>query len=179
MSNRLIKTAKRLGLLALAGTYAYCELAEPPGIRVDQAAKPLLSPAERAALRPDTRAGLEAYEAGDYSTAQALWRPHAEAGDAEAMFGTGRIYGNGRGVTRDRATARRWFKLSAKTNHSWGLFNYAYYLDKGYGGSQDKNLAITFYELSFAVGNFDASYNLRHMYRKGLGVPQDDGKAYS
>ena len=38
MSSRLIKTAKRLGLLALAyvlvlaGTYAYCEPAEPPGI---------------------------------------------------------------------------------------------------------------------------------------------------
>ena len=91
MSSRLIKTAKRLGLLALAavlvlaGTYAYCELAEPPGIRVDQAAKPLLSPAERAALHPDTRAGLEAYEAGDYARAHALWLPRAEGDDIESL----------------------------------------------------------------------------------------------
>ena len=179
MSNRLIKIAKRLGLLALAyvlvlaGTYAYCELAEPPGIRVDQAARPLLSPAQRAALHPDTRAGLEAYEAGDYTRAHALWLPRAEAGDAEAMFRVGRLYDRGEEVTRDLTEARRWYELSADANHPIGSFNYAYMLQTGNGGPKNIRDSVDYYMKSTELGVLDAAFNLGQLFRKGVDVQHD------
>jgi TPR repeat protein len=45
-----------------------------------------------AALAQDFEAGLEAYTAGDYATANENWRPLAEQGDVAAQSYIGQAY---------------------------------------------------------------------------------------
>ena len=45
--------------------------------------------------------GLDAYNAGDDTTALAIWRPCAEQGNAVAQYNLGLMYRNGYGVAQD------------------------------------------------------------------------------
>ena len=57
--------------------------------------------------RADVKAGVDAWQAGDYRTAVDEWRPLAIAGDADAQFNLGQAYKLGRGVPADLAQAQR------------------------------------------------------------------------
>ena len=61
----------------------------------------------------DFKAGMDAYNRGDYATALREWRPLAEQGDASAQFSLGLSYENGDGVPRDYAKARQWYEKAA------------------------------------------------------------------
>jgi TPR repeat protein len=52
--------------------------------------------------------GIEAARRADYETVLWLWRPLAERGDAKAQTALGRLYAQGRGVSRDYAAAMGW-----------------------------------------------------------------------
>ena len=60
----------------------------------------------------DFRAGLEAYERGDYATAYKELLPLAEQGHAGAQFNLGAMYFNGEGVPEDYVRAFAWFNLA-------------------------------------------------------------------
>jgi hypothetical protein len=51
-----------------------------------------------------------AYDRRDYATAQRLFRPLAEQGDAKAQFRLGGMYLNGQGVPQDAAEAVKWWR---------------------------------------------------------------------
>lgn len=70
----------------------------------------------------DYNAGLEAYRAGDYETALAEWRPLAEQGNADAQFGLGLMYRNGKGIPQNDADAMVW--LSFPTSRLASSFKY-------------------------------------------------------
>ena len=53
----------------------------------------------------DVKSGVDAWQAGDYQTAVAEWRPLAVAGDADAQFNLGQAYKLGRGVPADMVQA--------------------------------------------------------------------------
>ena len=55
------------------------------------------------AAAQNVKAGIEAWQRGDYRGAVAIWRPLAEAGDADAAFNLGQAYRLGRGVPVDLA----------------------------------------------------------------------------
>ena len=57
--------------------------------------------------------GVAAYKYGHYETAFKEFKPLAEQGNAQAMFGLGLIYYNGRGVPKDYVMAYMWFNLAA------------------------------------------------------------------
>ncbi|RZM31507.1 MAG: sel1 repeat family protein, partial [Sphingomonas sp.] len=59
--------------------------------------------------RADVRDGVEAWGEGGYGTAVAMWRPAAEAGDADAQFDLAQAYMLGRGLPADRTVAAGWF----------------------------------------------------------------------
>ena len=59
------------------------------------------------------KAGLEAYERGDYATALREWRPLAEQGDASAQYNLGLLYTNGQGVPQDFVQAYKWYYLAS------------------------------------------------------------------
>ena len=63
------------------------------------------------------RAGINAWQKGDYVSAVAIWRPLAEAGDPDAAFNMGQAYRLGRGVLVDLGTAQTWLERAAQKDH--------------------------------------------------------------
>jgi hypothetical protein len=63
------------------------------------------------------KTGIEAWQRADYSAAVAIWRPLAEAGDADAQFNLGQAYRLGRGVPINLALAKGWFERAATSGH--------------------------------------------------------------
>lgn len=78
-------------------------------------ALPLLALA--APAHADVKAGVDAWQAGDYQKAVAEWRPLAVAGDADAEFNLGQAYKLGRGVPADLVQAESWYRRAAKQGH--------------------------------------------------------------
>ena len=65
----------------------------------------------------DVKAGVDAWQSGDYKAAVAQWRPLAIAGDADAQFNLGQAYKLGRGVPADLGQAESWYRRAAKQGH--------------------------------------------------------------
>ena len=63
------------------------------------------------------KAGIDAWQRGDYVGAVAIWRPLAEAGDPDASFNMGQAYRLGRGVLVDLANAQTWLGRAAEKGH--------------------------------------------------------------
>jgi cell division septation protein DedD len=63
------------------------------------------------------KAGIDAWQRADYPGAVAIWRPLAEAGDADAQFNIGQAYRLGRGVELNLAAAKIWFERAARNGH--------------------------------------------------------------
>jgi cell division septation protein DedD len=65
----------------------------------------------------DVKAGVDAWQQGDYGRAISEWRPLAQAGDADAQFNMGQAYKLGRGVQPDLAIATDWYRKAAAQGH--------------------------------------------------------------
>ena len=63
------------------------------------------------------KAGVEAWQQADYEAAVKIWRPLAEAGDADAAFNLGQAYRLGRGVPLSLAAAQTWLERAARKDH--------------------------------------------------------------
>jgi len=66
----------------------------------------------------DVRAGVEAYQRGDYVKALAEWRPLADKGDPDAQFNLAQAYRLGRGVPANLDTAVGLYRKAAVQNHA-------------------------------------------------------------
>ena len=69
------------------------------------------------ALAETVKAGIEAWQRGDYPAAVKIWRPVAENGDADAAFNLGQAYRLGRGVPINLAAAQTWLLRAAQKDH--------------------------------------------------------------
>lgn len=65
----------------------------------------------------DVKAGVDAWQQGDYARAIAEWRPLAESGDPDAQFNLGQAYKLGRGVQPDANLAIDWYSKAAAQGH--------------------------------------------------------------
>lgn len=74
-------------------------------------AMPALAPAQ------SVKAGVEAWQRADYVAAVGIWRPLAEADDADAAFNLGQAYRLGRGVPTNLAAAQTWLERAARKGH--------------------------------------------------------------
>lgn len=63
------------------------------------------------------KAGIDAWQRADYAAAVAIWRPLAEADDADAAFNLGQAYRLGRGVPINLAAAQTWLERAARKGH--------------------------------------------------------------
>ena len=63
------------------------------------------------------KAGIDAWQQADYDSAVKIWRPLAEAGDADAAFNLGQAYRLGRGVPISLAAAQTWLERAARKGH--------------------------------------------------------------
>jgi len=77
----------------------------------------LLGVAASSVSAQSVRAGIEAWQQGDYSQAVATWRPLAENGDPDAAFNLGQAYRLGRGVPTNIAAATTWLGRAASKGH--------------------------------------------------------------
>jgi cell division septation protein DedD len=80
----------------------------------------LMTAAILAAAAPalaDVKAGVDAWQQGDYAKAIAEWRPLAEAGDPDAQFNLGQAYKLGRGVQPNFNTAIDWYGKAQRQGH--------------------------------------------------------------
>ena len=77
-----------------------------------------------AAALADVRAGVEAWENGDYQHAIQQWRDPAAKGDASAQFNLAQAYRLGRGVPVDMKAAEEWYRKAAAQGHVDAEDNY-------------------------------------------------------
>jgi hypothetical protein len=131
-----------------------------------------------APARADFAAGMTAYVAGDLEGSFAIFRPLAEAGDAEAQNQVGLMYGAGLGVTRDDAEAARWFERAAAQGHHRARSNLARLYLLGLGVEKDTEHAAGLYKRSARAGYVKAQAALGNLYARGVGVPKDLLRAY-
>ena len=69
------------------------------------------------AAAQNVRAGVEAWQKGDYPAAVTIWTPLAAKGDADAAFNLGQAYRLGKGVPIDLARAQRYLEQAARKGH--------------------------------------------------------------
>ncbi len=101
----------------------------------------------------DFRAGVEAYNQGDYATALELFRPLAEQGHAKAQFNLGVMYTLGEGVPQDDKEAVRWYRLAAEQGVARAQYNLGSMYGMGQGVPQDYVQAHMWVNLAAVKGN--------------------------
>jgi len=127
------------------------------------------------AARADVKAGVDAWNQGDYDRAIATWRPLAIGGDADAQFNLGQAYKLGRGVPVDIAVALEWFRRAADQNHEKARDNYGLLLFQQ-GRQED---AIPYIRASAERGEPRAQYVYATALFNGDLAPRDWPRAYA
>ena len=69
------------------------------------------------------KAGIDAWDQGDFAGAVRVWRPLAEKGDPDAQFNLGQAYKQGRGVSENLASALGWYEKAAQRGHPQAQVN--------------------------------------------------------
>ncbi|OGW51225.1 MAG: hypothetical protein A2Z50_08270 [Nitrospirae bacterium RBG_19FT_COMBO_42_15] len=102
----------------------------------------------------------------------------ADAGDADAQFKLGLIYGKGDGVPKDAAKAAEWMQKAAAQGNADAQNTLGLIYVIGEGVQKDAAKAVEWWQKAAAQGNADALNNLGFIYDKGDdGVPRDAAKA--
>lgn len=121
----------------------------------------------------DMQKGRAALERGDYATAQAEWRPLAEAGEAVAQFQLGSLYMEGRIRSADPQEAATWFEKAAKQGYAPAQYNLGVMYYTGSGIKRDYTSALNWLIKAAEQGNASAQFNIGVMYAQGTGVRKD------
>lgn len=117
--------------------------------------------------------GDDAYGADDYEAAYRMWKPDANAGDAEAQYSLGILNYYGEGVKKDGAEGVKWFRLAADQGHPAAQFYMGRAYDDGIGVETDDVEAVRWYRAAAEQGQRVAQYNLARMLELGEGADDD------
>ncbi|MDJ0740559.1 MAG: tetratricopeptide repeat protein [Gammaproteobacteria bacterium] len=110
----------------------------------------------------------------DQLRAEAAVRRAARAGNPEAQFRLGVMYGNGDGVGLDYVQALAWFEKAAEQNHENALITMAWMFANGAGVDADEERARELYLRAARLGSAKAQYVVGTMYRFAqYGVAKD------
>lgn len=101
----------------------------------------------------------------DQLRAEAAVRKAAKAGNAEAQFRLGVMYGNGDGVGLDYEQARGWFKKAVAQGHENATITLAWMYANGTGVEVNEGRARELYLEAAAKGSAKAQYVVATMYR--------------
>ena len=99
------------------------------------------------------KAAAGAYERKDFTAALAVWRPLAEAGNAEAETLLGAMYWSGEGVLRDHKQAAYWYLRAAGKGYARAQNDIGYMYGFGEGVPPRDNVQA-YKWLSLAVRNY-------------------------
>lgn len=101
----------------------------------------------------------------DQLRAEAAVRKAARAGNAEAQFRLGVMYGNGDGVGLDYEQARSWFEKAIAQGHENATITLAWMYANGTGVEVDEKRARELYLAAAKQGSAKAQYVVATMYR--------------
>jgi tetratricopeptide (TPR) repeat protein len=121
------------------------------------------------------KAGVEAYERGDYRTAVEKWRAPADKGNADAQFNMGQAYKLGRGVPADLKQAEAWYRKAATQGHEQAEGYYGLALFE----NGKKAEAAPWLQRAVSRDDARAQYILGIMLFNGDGVKKDWVRAYA
>jgi TPR repeat protein len=114
----------------------------------------------------------------DQLRAEAAVRKAAKAGNAEAQFRLGVMYGNGDGVALDHGEAVAWFERAAGQGHESALITLAWMFANGTGVEVDEGRARSLYLQAAERGSAKAQYVVATMYRFAqYGIAKDLARA--
>ena len=158
------------GLEARSDFHGQSAQAAQPG--AESASK---DPAVRAA---DYRAGLEAFEAGDFDLAYVLWKPLAENGYAVAQYSLAKLFERGGGaILKNPVEAALWYRQAAAQGVVAAQNNLAIMYAKGEGVPQLPAHAVSLWRKAAEGGHPMAQYNLALSYFNGNGIEVDRAAA--
>lgn len=123
----------------------------------------------------DVKAGVDAWQRGDYKRAVSEWQGPAERGDPDAQFNLGQAYKLGRGVPVNLIQAEEWYRRAALQNHPQAQDNYGLILYQN-GKHGD---AVRWLTLSAGRGELRAMFVLGTLYFNGDSVAKDYPRAYA
>jgi cell division septation protein DedD len=124
----------------------------------------------------DVKAGVDAWNQGDYLRAVNEWRPLADAGDPDAQFNMGQAYKLGRGVSAtDIPVALEWYRKAAVQGHLRAEDNYGLLLFQ----QNRRAEAIPYIQKSAARGEARAQYILGTTLFNGELIGKDWVRAYA
>jgi TPR repeat protein len=137
------------------------------------AAAPSAAPVTVAA--PNVRAGIEAWQAGNYALAIGNWRPLADRGDADAQYNIAQAYFLGRGVPQNANLAEQWYARAARQGHEQAQANYGLLLFQ----NGRRREAMPWIEQAANRGDPRAQYVLGTALYNGDLIAQDLPRAYA
>lgn len=127
------------------------------------------------AARADVKAGVDAWQRGDFAAAVAEWRPLADQGDADAQYNLGQAYKMGRGVPQDLDIAESWYEKAAQQGHAPAAANLGLILfQKG-----ERQKAIPWLKMAADADDPRAEYVLGTALFNGEIVARDTVRAYA
>lgn len=138
-------------------------------------ASALLLSAPAAAQDESVKAGVDAYERGEYQTAVDQWRGAALRGNADAQFNLGQAYKLGRGVPIDLKLAEDWYRKAALQGHEQAEANYGLALFE----NNKRRDAVQWLQRAVARGDARAQYVLGVMLFNGDSIQKDWVRAYA
>ena len=127
------------------------------------------------AAAQSVRAGIEAWQKGDTAGAVAIWRPLADAGDADAAFNLGQAYRLGKGVMIDLSQAQSWLERAARKGHVDAQTTLGLLLFQ----NGNRVSAMRWLSLAAEAGEARALLMVGTALYNGDGIPQDPIKAYA
>ena len=124
---------------------------------------------------PSVRAGVEAWQAGNYAVAIANWRPLADRNDADAQYNIAQAYFLGRGVPQNSNLAEQWYERAARQGHAEAQANYGLLLFQ----NGRRREAMPWIEQAANRGDPRAQYVFGTALYNGDLVPVDMPRAYA
>lgn len=126
----------------------------------------------------DFKKGWIAYSSTDYAAALAEWQELADAGDMDASYGMGLLYGNGFGVEMNDELALKYYGAAAEQGHADAQFNLAVMHQNGWGVPASDATANEWYRLAAEQGITGAQVALGRYYAMDFLDSYDPIEAY-
>ena len=126
----------------------------------------------------DFQKGWKAYSATDYETALSEWQDLAAAGDADACYGMGLLYGNGFGVDMNDELALKHYLIAAEKGHSEAQYSLGIMHQNGWGVPINEEEGIKWYLLAADKGVVGAQLALGRVYAMDFSEKFDAVEAY-
>ncbi len=127
----------------------------------------------------DFQKGWAAYSSTDYATALAEWQDLAEAGDVNACYGMGLLYGNGFGVDMNDEFALKFYGLAAEKGHAEAQYSLGVMHQNGWGVPIDEEEGIKWYRLAADQGIVGAQLAMGRVYGMDYSEKYDPIEAYT